>query len=359
MKYIVYLTVNTINHKIYIGYHKTEDPLVFDGYLSNGIHINSPSSYKKSQTAMQYAVNKYGVDAFHRYTIATVNTEKEAKDIETLLVNKEFLKRKDVYNMALGGDGGRPAKEIYKYSLSGEFISEYPDTSTAASLHNCSEEVLRRAAMEKSTAQNHLWSYIKVDNLDISEHTIHNSIRPIYMYDAYGNYVKTFANSAEMAVELNVSRPSINRALQGGYKIEGMYISLEKYEHYNIKNNAVTIRGKKIYLYTSEGKFYKEFESPIECARHFGQNSSSAISSCIRLKRAYRGYQISLEKLDSMNPITLRNQKTPVSQFDLDGNWIRDFESITEAINEYGGGVKRVIKGQARQTKGYTFKIKS
>ena len=37
MKYIVYLTTNTANKKIYIGVHRTETPYDFDGYLGNGI----------------------------------------------------------------------------------------------------------------------------------------------------------------------------------------------------------------------------------------------------------------------------------------------------------------------------------
>lgn len=32
MKYIVYLTTNIVNNKIYVGVHGTKDPTVFDGY---------------------------------------------------------------------------------------------------------------------------------------------------------------------------------------------------------------------------------------------------------------------------------------------------------------------------------------
>lgn len=39
MKYIVYLTTNLINRKIYVGVHKTENPDIFDGYLGNGLTI--------------------------------------------------------------------------------------------------------------------------------------------------------------------------------------------------------------------------------------------------------------------------------------------------------------------------------
>jgi len=41
-KTIVYLTVNTVNKKIYIGIHDTENPDKFDGYIGNGINIYQP-----------------------------------------------------------------------------------------------------------------------------------------------------------------------------------------------------------------------------------------------------------------------------------------------------------------------------
>ena len=70
MKYLVYLTLCIPNNKIYIGVHETVNPDVFDGYIGNGVNIFKPSSYKKSKTPFHYAVNKYGVDAFKRTTLA-------------------------------------------------------------------------------------------------------------------------------------------------------------------------------------------------------------------------------------------------------------------------------------------------
>ena len=40
LKYILYITINTINGKFYIGVHKT-NPEVFDGYIGNGIYRQS------------------------------------------------------------------------------------------------------------------------------------------------------------------------------------------------------------------------------------------------------------------------------------------------------------------------------
>lgn len=128
MKYLVYLTLCIPNNKIYIGVHETADPNVFDGYIGNGVNIFKPSSYKKSKTPFHYAVNKYGVDAFKRTTLAIFDDAQSAFDLEKTLVNDEFLKRNDTYNVKLGGEGGcaedRKVK-VYMYDLSGNFVREF------------------------------------------------------------------------------------------------------------------------------------------------------------------------------------------------------------------------------------------
>ena len=158
--------------------------------------------------------------------------------------------------------------------------------------------------------------------------------------------------------EQKVSRASVNRAIQGKYKVKNFYYSLEKVNTFDIPD-TISIKNKKVYLYDLDGNFYKEFESPIECARFFGQKSSSAISSAVRLNRAYKGYQISFEKLSFMKKKSLNNQKQKVLQYDLEGNLIKIHDSITAAINEYGQGVKRVIRGLNKHCHNYIFKLES
>ena len=103
MKYIVYLTTNIKNQHIYVGVHKTEDPDVFDGYIGNGINRFSPNSMYNSKAPFCIAVQKYGFDSFKRSTIKIFNTEQEALDLEAEIVDEEFIKRQDTYNITLGG----------------------------------------------------------------------------------------------------------------------------------------------------------------------------------------------------------------------------------------------------------------
>ena len=49
MKYIVYRTTCSINNKIYVGVHHTDDPNIFDGYLGRGLWKNH-TRYIKNPT---------------------------------------------------------------------------------------------------------------------------------------------------------------------------------------------------------------------------------------------------------------------------------------------------------------------
>ena len=125
MKYIIYITTNQVNGKIYIGLHKTDTPYSFDNYLGCGVYTNSPKSYMNGGTLFQNAVKKYGPNQFKRKTLKVFDTLEEAKLHENLLVNEEFIKRADTYNMTEGG--GYPpdlSKKVYQFDLKGVLVKE-------------------------------------------------------------------------------------------------------------------------------------------------------------------------------------------------------------------------------------------
>ena len=74
MKCIVYITINTINNKIYVGVHKTNTPYEFDGYLGCGVKVNDRYTYRFCHTPFEAAVNKYGPKKFKRYTLYVFDT---------------------------------------------------------------------------------------------------------------------------------------------------------------------------------------------------------------------------------------------------------------------------------------------
>lgn len=201
-KYIVYLTVNIKNNKIYIGIHKTSNK-GFDGYLGNGVYINKPSSYKFGRTPFEHAVSKYGVDSFKRVTIKEFDNLQDALNLEIELVNYEFIKRKDTYNITLGG-GLPPIKEIgvHKYSLSGEYIESYKSIKDAAFKTTGNKSInISRAAKNPGAVQvgGFMWSYDKVEKLEIYKH--YNKERKVGKYDLNGNLIKVYDTVRECKKE--------------------------------------------------------------------------------------------------------------------------------------------------------------
>lgn len=99
---IVYKTTNLVNGKIYIGVHCGKDPL----YLGSG-------------RAIREAIKKYGRENFKRETLFELETHEEAYKKEGEIVNEEFVKSKENYNLRVGGKGGSKHSEETKLLLSG------------------------------------------------------------------------------------------------------------------------------------------------------------------------------------------------------------------------------------------------
>ena len=133
-KWIVYLTVNTVNNKTYIGVHKTSSD-DFDGYIGCGVNIYRPSSYNKSKTPFQYAVYKYGIDKFIRTTLFTFDNEVDAYNKEKDLVTEDYVRNPNTYNLILGGrlntNHANQYKEVHMYDIHGEYIRSFETVTEA------------------------------------------------------------------------------------------------------------------------------------------------------------------------------------------------------------------------------------
>lgn len=152
-KYIVYETTNLITNCIYVGVHQTEDPDVFDGYLGCGAYANVPSSYMKSKYAIHMAIKKYGPKNFRRKTLAVFDSPGPAYLLEEDIVNEEFLKRRDVYNMVLGGEGGyyiSKRLKVYYYKSTGEYVGEYDSMAIAGLNLGCDYTAISYAVRKKT-----------------------------------------------------------------------------------------------------------------------------------------------------------------------------------------------------------------
>ena len=209
MKYLVYLTYCLASKKIYIGVHETENPDKFDGYLGNGVRINVPASYKHPTTPFKRAVKKYGIDQFRRITISIFDTKEEAYSLEAMLVNEEFIKRDDTYNIKLGGSGGCPEilkKKVYMYDSNGDFVKEF-DTVKAC-MNEIDPEAINQSRIARAIkygkrVRNFQFSYEKVPCMKKLKHrkmngyTMPNQGAKVGQYTVEGELVKVYDNMTQ------------------------------------------------------------------------------------------------------------------------------------------------------------------
>lgn len=357
MKYIVYQTTNLKNNKIYIGVHKTIDSNKFDGYIGCGIRLNNPSSYMNPTTPLQYAVKKYGTSLFKRITIAEFDNLEEAFELETKLVNHNFINRNDTYNAKLGGQGGCSYYiKINQFDLKGNLLKTWNSIVEASEFYCISTTAIHNANKFKGSCKKYFWS--TENKIHINEYSYLEG-QTCYKYNSDGKFIELYNSLVEASKDNNTSLQSIQRAVKGGYKVGEFYYSNELYDYY-LGKPKISLKNKTIYIYDLNGKYLTSLHSGEEIKKYFDIKSTSSITTAIRTNRQYKNFQISLDYYDSLNPVEdKRNIKKIIEQYDLVGNLLNTYNSITEAVKIYGTGVQKVLKGQQQQCKGFIFKYKS
>lgn len=302
LKYIFYITVNSINGKFYFGVHRT-NPQVFDGYIGCGIARQSQATL---DIAFHRAVKKYGYDNFKRTTIKVFDTKEEAYEFEKLIVTPTLLKSKQCYNTTIGGIGGGneiQKKTVYQFDLNGNFIKSYKS--------------VRDAAMAVSP-----------DNQD----TIRASIKNCCLGTSYSSCGFFWSYYKE-------------------------FIKKEDYQ------NNINRRKNKIAQYTLSGKFIRYYDNIIEARNTTGlRNLYSSIRGECSIGgfqwRYYTGDDSDIPPFES--PVTMYRTKPIIC---TDSNGIEtEYVSIKKCIEinpEFSSkGIKDVIRGINKTHKGYKFRWK-
>lgn len=355
MKYIVYKTTNLVNGYIYIGVHHTETPYQFDLYLANGIYINKPDSYKKCKTAMQKAVSEYGIKNFRRETLAVFDTAEEAYDLEGEIVNEEFLSRPDVYNMILGGRiNHSDGIKCYLYNLEGNFLQQFKSYEEAALYLHLNTTSIRRAILYKYLLLNQYY----ITNEQVSKLNVKNYSegikKEVHRYLSDGRYDSSYISYSDAAKNSNCNYNTIARAVKlGTLTSNNYYFSSIKEQSFD-KARSKEIYFRKVYQYTSDGTFVKEYNTQHEAEL---ENPFSNITKSIKFKSVdINGYMWCLDKVKEYNKRPNKLRGKPVGEFDNDGNIIKTWPSARACCREVGGAVQNVLNGKYSKHKGKIYK---
>lgn len=270
----VYVHINKINNKYYVGItSKTPEKRWQNGYGYKGQVF-----YK--------AIEKYGWDNFEHEVIASNLTKEEAENFEKILIQKlDSFVGHNGYNVSVGG--GIPIFEttpIYQFDIHGNLIKEYDSISRIErELKIPSSNIIACCKGDYGHAFGFIWKYKKdvsdlnkfKNELDIS---IYDIYEPIYQFDMEKNFITEYKNASE-AMKRN-----------------------PKWFSSSILDNC---RGK-----------YKH--------------------ACGYIWRFKKDVPNILEFMNTEIDLTKNHWKgNSVLQFDLDGNFIREFESAKDASKLY------------------------
>ena len=356
MKYIVYLTTNKVNNKIYIGVHQTDTPDKFDGYLGCGAYANKPSSYNKCRTHLHSAILKYGPSSFYRITLRVFNKLEDALDLEAWLVTDEFVKRTDTYNMTLGGSvPPKSCKVIYQFDLKGNLIKAWDEIKDITESYGINKDRIAMCIKDKRSFDNSYWS--EENQVDISQYRL-SSRGYVYQYNKDGELLNVFKNASEAALKLDIAKQAIVGAVYAKSTRSGYYFLRADDDINQIlasKSKIIHTVYTPVYRYTLDGKFDKEYPSISLAVKDTPKSSTGNIIRAIKNDRVCANYRWSYTKSDIIdNSIKYIKPTVKVAQYDKQHNLIKIWDSVTECQKQYPY-CRKVCRHERKSTAGFIF----
>lgn len=261
-----------------------------------------------------YAIEKYGWDNICHEIISQNLSETEAKKMEIDLIAKYKSNNPEFgYNISSGGNGTHHYKDEYvdennlkhyvrpvcQYDINFNFISEYPSIAIAGEKTNTNIYALSNACNGRLlTSNNYIWIHKDNDTKEyrdtLKEKILNNkrmqnnqshNLMPIHRFDTGLNYIDSFNSITEATQILNLSNS------------QPIYLSciFKQYEAYG-------------YVW----RFQNDVSSP--------------------------------DKYKEENLDEIPNKYKSITQYDLNKNYIKKYQNVTEASKESGIPASRIIE---------------
>lgn len=193
-------------------------------------------------------------------------------------------------------------------------------------------------------------NYNTSNKLDITNYRT-SKHSEIYQYDENGNLLNIFKSNKEASEKLNITLTSLTYARSHKSLLKGFYflsandnvdnIIKIKEEIYKITDKSVSKYKNGILIYTYPNMKQAAKENNI---------SVSEIKKSIKLEDGVWSYGYSKIYKNNKNPIPVK-----VNQYDLNGNLIKTWDSISQCRKEFPK-LKEVLLKNRNHTHGFTFK---
>ena len=354
---IIYKYTNKTNNKPYIG--QTEDE---DRRRREWKSQSNPYAGKKINNARK----KYGINGFTYKVLCVVECDTEADLLNSLNEKEDYYIElydsiKNGYNSVRGGR--RIQKDlskiisklenyggVVKFDLEGNYISSYSSIMVAARENEIQDYsgISKCCKNLRRTCGGYQWmTYNDYINPDIENRGKYRrgennkNIKEINQYDLSGNLIATFKSATEASEKTGIDKRSIYLSMYSTWA-GGGYIWKKKEDCSedttnigdHINHNTVSVN-----KYDLSGKYLNTYSSIVEAATsNLGSNESSIYFCCKCADSSHSSggflwrYASDVEKGENIDPYIKYECSVRVSQFSLSGEFIRAFNSITEAV---------------------------
>ena len=359
---------NKINNKKYIGI----TCMIPEKRWNNGKGYSYNEHFYRS-------ILKYGWnEGFDHFILHKNLTKEEAEQKEIELIAKYDLTNQDKgYNIGIGG-GIVESKTVYQYDRkTGLFLKEWENTiaiERALGIPNTHISAICLKKMKTSHGFYFSYNYLgeQLPNDIYNYINTNDCYKRIAQYNLDGKFVKEYESisNAEKVVKGTIN---MNSKISHGYiwkhiTEENEYTYKEDLTNdYLISLNS-TINNKKCYRYSKVGKFIDEFISTTEAAKKLNLNQSS-IAACCRKEYKISGgyiwryaseveYGKDLDKDELKKDLVHRLSKS-VKKYDKQGNFIKEFDSVTEAANEINVSTNNIslcCKRKSKSVKNFIYR---
>jgi hypothetical protein len=386
---------NKYNNKVYIGITGRKPEIRWangSGYWSNK-HFHN-------------AIKKYGWNEGFEHIILYSNlTKKNAEFLERKLIKEyDAINQDKGYNLALGGSCGNfhtdetkrklseiQHKPLYAYDRTdGHFIRRFESTIQAEAILGVANAHISAVCLKKmKTAHNYVFRY-ENDGVEfgkpLSEDDLiwvnsNDCYVSIIQYDKNGKFIAEFNSIVEAKKATGCTSSMIEGSLSGKNKLGNGFIwkrssDINPNDKYQLPILEVQScipnipNEKECYQYDQNGKFIASYESTTKAALSIGKPQlQSCIASCCRKEvktsnNSYWRYAKDYEYGKDLPSIeidfpNLTGSPKNVYQYDICGNFINSYPSITEAAKNINGStsaISKVCKKELKMHKGFIWR---
>lgn len=309
----IYKIVNDVNDKVYIGQTISTIAERWHGHMSAALNE------KRCKSALYNAMRKYGREKFYIHEIINISYPTKDELIENLnkleqdyILQYKSLTSQNGYNVELGGNNKKVAgRKVNKYDVDLNYICSY---------ESC-EEAGRQNSIDGCTIYG------------CCKHQFYTAGGYVWAFDGEKPVKPHYKQRCEYNRKIVEKKPYVSKALPKDIKRKRKLLLLGW-------------NGQRIFQYNSYGDIINIFDDLIDASEKL-ETSTTEIKKNLTGKNLHFNKTVLRYESDSFDKFPRSKQLQAITLYDLQGNFIANFETQSDAEQFIGcprGEITKTLK---------------